>query len=1366
MPVPKILLPVLLIALALFLAGCTTIGSALKDTQDSLTKGVADVLQAGGSPDGEPGTPRDQCICEDGTPPGSCSRNYGSAWCSDIPPDLCDCELLLCDSRCPCPPERPFCVEGFCYGECPAGQSCEVHGTCSDPCEGNEVCCTDADCDDGDGATNDSCQNPATEYAYCVNTADFCSGKNSRNGGFETERFKPLVTKNWTDFSSLQPIVPMQPVAQDESEKEKPKSSQSPGVLVRIPNVSGSQLKSALEGKINEISRKNPAIGPKPVVQWVSKLFGLALVFGNPRSIQELSKNGVQVFENPKVQAALSDAIPLIRAPEAWQDNFQNTYFRGDGQLIAVADTGIDYTHSQLGNCTQEQVVAGLCTKIPYAYNFIDGTRNPLDDHGHGTLVSGIIAADCPNGEIFWNGQCLEDYGARLGVAPKAKLMVLKVLDNEGGGYESDLIAALEMALDPNGDGSTCDHASVFNLSASGEVMSYWVWPTGALALAVKRAVGNGMVVVMPMPSYSQGYSFGTATEAIVAGGSYKIDNPENNIPQRHGRGPQWLNYLGYEDNMFNWTKPNSWSFVKPDLVAPNYPSICSTRWELGGEYNACREDDPARREYAELGRWEDPGNSASTAFASGTAALVRQANYQLDPNGVRFILKNTATELANYEPNDQGYGRIDAKKATDWARNQLLAPEGGKLPIIQLEPLKMRSRGTITIIAKIINFGSIPPSSEFKLEYKKSGSTQWIQEAVSPGQGALNFTIDTGSLTRFMDGKYYFRVSYTNNDQTVSDMVYTEIDNVYFNRPLQEDTENANHLIEIWGGVPSDIALDYDLYWREAFLLTAPWRTTGLTKTGYCGIGSCELGSLDPVIVEIKDQAIELKLVRKINGDSEIITFYADNSLRDGFPIRVERVTEFETVNDDYYNWDSIPPAVFDIDNDSKNDIIAFQRIKVTAESPWWNYKTDILVLGDRTYSFRIPQIIGNVTGIAFGTDSAGKNFAIITGYYNTYKLAEQNGELALNYFTYTWNNHKPVAADLDRDGNPEIIFFSDSYVYHSTEYPNQCDLVLPDPLGGYNCYHGKLNVVNLNGEELAGWPKVFYYGYPSQGKGGIAIGNFDSDSDFEIAAVAPKEPMLSGSMGCYYCFNENTLRVSVFNLDGSSVGAWPVEMDEYITSNPVTTHLNQDGKQEILFSSQSTDYKTGFVHALSTPQSEASGWPYSERFTWFGEPSISNTGIIGTRRILVTQDNQLISLDYTGRPTAFNTQGLSNAQAITTGSPSWQAFLPQWSCPLSPETFSCQNAQKIDLTANTSTLFGIVEDSTANQPFALASLYNEANVSLLAYQQYAWDDFKEEPKYRQKIFAWQTTYPMGSENWPEFQHDPGKTGCFDCAS
>lgn len=101
----------------------------------------------------------------------------------------------------------------------------------------------------------------------------------------------------------------------------------------------------------------------------------------------------------------------------------------GQGIVVAVIDTGVDYNHPDL-------LGWGPDGKIIGGYNFVNEGQLPVDTNGHGTQVAGVIAAD----------------GQMVGVAPKAKLLAYKVSE-DGEGVSSELIVrAIERAVEDGAD--------------------------------------------------------------------------------------------------------------------------------------------------------------------------------------------------------------------------------------------------------------------------------------------------------------------------------------------------------------------------------------------------------------------------------------------------------------------------------------------------------------------------------------------------------------------------------------------------------------------------------------------------------------------------------------------------------------------------------------------------------------------------------------------------------------------------------------------------------------------------------------------------------------------------------------------------
>ncbi|MGW2524575.1 S8 family peptidase, partial [Streptomyces sp. NPDC001617] len=122
-------------------------------------------------------------------------------------------------------------------------------------------------------------------------------------------------------------------------------------------------------------------------------------------------------------KASLDKSVPQIGAPTAWAAGYT-----GKGVKIAVLDTGIDAEHPDL----QGQVIESK--------NF--STAADADDHfGHGTHVASIAA-----------GTGKKSNGKYKGVAPDAKLLNGKVLDDTGSGDDSGILAGMEWAAQQGAD--------------------------------------------------------------------------------------------------------------------------------------------------------------------------------------------------------------------------------------------------------------------------------------------------------------------------------------------------------------------------------------------------------------------------------------------------------------------------------------------------------------------------------------------------------------------------------------------------------------------------------------------------------------------------------------------------------------------------------------------------------------------------------------------------------------------------------------------------------------------------------------------------------------------------------------------------
>ena len=151
----------------------------------------------------------------------------------------------------------------------------------------------------------------------------------------------------------------------------------------------------------------------------------------------------IGVYPNRPVSAFLSESKEIVNASSAWRLMYNSANLTGKGEVICIIDTGVDYTHPGMGNCAStNNINDGSCSKVIGGYDFINNDEDPIDDHGHGTYVAGIVAS------------ANETY---TGIAPDSKIIAVKVLDSNGTGSDDTLISGIEWCT---------NNASLFNISA------------------------------------------------------------------------------------------------------------------------------------------------------------------------------------------------------------------------------------------------------------------------------------------------------------------------------------------------------------------------------------------------------------------------------------------------------------------------------------------------------------------------------------------------------------------------------------------------------------------------------------------------------------------------------------------------------------------------------------------------------------------------------------------------------------------------------------------------------------------------------------------------------------------------------------
>ncbi len=288
------------------------------------------------------------------------------------------------------------------------------------------------------------------------------------------------------------------------------------------------------------------------------------------------------------VQNPLASQIAAIRKEETWGINRVHApaawpLTEGKGVKVAVIDTGIDTGHPELSG------------SVDGGYSAITKTENPADyqdDNGHGSHVAGTIAAK-------------KDGKGVVGVAPKARLYAVKVLDADGSGNLSDVIDGIVWAAKNKMD--------VANMSLGAPVDSE------AMKRAVRFARGSGVVVVAAAGNSGGSVGFPGAYEDTIA---VAASDSNDKLAGFSSRGPE------------------------VDFIAPGVDVLSA---KMGGGFAS----------YS--------GTSMAAPHVAGLAALaVSQGYVGLNgPDGVFAQLKKAASTLPTegMTVEMQGAGMIDAGK-------------------------------------------------------------------------------------------------------------------------------------------------------------------------------------------------------------------------------------------------------------------------------------------------------------------------------------------------------------------------------------------------------------------------------------------------------------------------------------------------------------------------------------------------------------------------------------------------------------------------------------------------------------------------------------------------------------------------------
>ena len=289
-------------------------------------------------------------------------------------------------------------------------------------------------------------------------------------------------------------------------------------------------------------------------------------------------------------------------------------YLTGSGVDVCMVDSGIDMSHPDLSNL-----------KLAEWSDFIGSRSNPYDDHGHGTMMAGILVAD----------------GELTGLAVDVNLYVAKALSGSGQGDDATVAQAIDWCVSKN--------VNIISLSLGGNASGFSIILGDAVEESVENAYDAGIVVIAAAGNDGQNddgdvSSPGIVDTVICVGGVDVNGNLWEGSSVGDNNGRIWPPML-----------PRNSPDEKPEVVAPGHKVPVIMRgndWGLSS------------------------GTSAATVYVTGAVALVFEAHPELKDGGTGMLdnLKQSIADSSkkrsgqNNHDDHYGYGMLQMDALIDAA--------------------------------------------------------------------------------------------------------------------------------------------------------------------------------------------------------------------------------------------------------------------------------------------------------------------------------------------------------------------------------------------------------------------------------------------------------------------------------------------------------------------------------------------------------------------------------------------------------------------------------------------------------------------------------------------------------------------------